>query len=92
MIVKVGGIPVGSIFSSTSGEVEGGISGEPKCGARRFVLCWRETPARGRTEVVSVEAARMVGAIVRAEGLSRVATAAVGSGEVAELWKVSIAV
>ena len=34
--------------------------------------------------MIGVEAARMVGAFVRAEVLSRVATAAAGSGEVAE--------
>ena len=89
----MGGVPFGSIFSGTiSRDVEGGISGEPDCGTRRFALFWKETSAGGGMEVVSVEAARMVGAIVRAEGLSRVSTAAVGSGEVAESWKISVAV
>ena len=81
------------MFSSPgSGGVENGISGEPKRGARRFASFCRESPAGGGTEVVSIEDASMVGAIVRAEGSSRVSTAAVGSGEVAESWKVSVAV
>ena len=92
-IVNVGGLPVEIIFSSTSsGEVEDRISGEPECGARRSALFWKEPSAGGATKLVSVEAARMVGAIIRAEGLSRVATAAVRSGEVAESGKFSVAV
>ena len=88
-----GGVPFGSIFSGTiSREVEGGFSGEVECGTRRFALFWKETSEGGGAEVVDVEISRMVRAIVRAEGLSRVSTAAVGSGEVAESWKVSVAV
>ena len=80
------------MFSSTSsGDVEGGICGKVKCGTRRLALCWKEISAGGGAEVVDVEAARMLGGIVRAEGLPRVVTAAVGSGEVAESWKVSVA-
>ena len=93
VIVKVGDIPVGSIFSGTgSGEVEGGISGEPECDARRSALFWKETSAGGGTEGVGVEAAWMVGGIVRAEKLSRAATAAAGSGVVIESWKSPVAV
>ena len=93
MIVKVGDVPVGSVFSSTSsGKVEGGISGEPECDARRSALFWKETSAGGGTGGVGVEAAWMVGGIVRAEELSRAAAASAGSGEVAESWKSPVAV
>ena len=93
VIVKVGDIPVGSIFSRTgSGEVEGGISGEPECDAWRSALFWKETSAGRGTEGIGVEVAWMVGGIVRAGELSRAATAAAGSGEVAESWKSPVAV
>ena len=63
--VQVGDVPVGCIFSRTcSGEVEGGISGEPEFGARRSALFWKETSAGGETEVVGDEAAWIVGGIV----------------------------
>ena len=93
VIVKVGDVPVGSIFSGTgSGEFEGGISGEPECDARRSALFWKETSEGGGTGGVGVEAAWIVGGIVRAGELSRAATAAAGSGEVAESWKSPVAV
>jgi hypothetical protein len=83
----------GPVISSgtASGEVEDGTSGAPEC-ARRSALFWKETAAGGRTEEVDVEVSRMVGAIVWAEGSSRVAAVAAGSGEVAESWKFSVAV
>ena len=93
VIVKVGDIPVGSIFSRTgSGEVEGGISGEPECDAWRSALFWKETSAGGGTESVGVDAAMIVGCMVWTEVLSRAARAAAGSGEVAESWKSPVAV
>ena len=65
MIFKVGNVPVGSIISRTgSGELEGGISGEPECDARRSALFWKETSAGRGTEGVGVEVAWMVGGIV----------------------------
>ena len=77
-IIKFSGVPIGSIFSSTgSGEVEGGISGEPEYGARRSVFFWKETAAGGGTEEVDVEVLQVVGAIVREEGSSRATLAAV---------------
>ena len=48
------------------------------------MLFWKETLAGGGAKVVDVEVSRMVGVIIQAEGSSRVATAAAGSGEVAE--------
>ena len=93
VIVKVRDVPVGRIFSRTgSGEVEGGVSGEPECDARTSALFWKETSAGGGTEGVGVEAAWMARAIVRAGEWSRAATVAAGSGEVAESWKSPVAV
>ena len=48
------------------------------------MLFWKETLAGGGAKVVDVEVSRMVGVIIQAEGSSHVATAAAGSGEVAE--------
>ena len=92
-MLKVGGVPVGSISSSTgSGEVDDGISGEPECDARRSALLWMGASADGGTDVVDVEVSQVMGGIVCAERLSCAASAAAESGEVAELWAFSEAV
>jgi hypothetical protein len=65
--------------STCSGEVKVGIAGAPEC-TRRLALFWKVT-AEGK-EVVEVEVAWVVGYIVWAEGLSRAAPAAAGSGKV----------
>ena len=55
-------------------------------------MFWKEASAGGGAEVVIVEVSRMVGAIVWTEGLSRVAAAAAGSGEMAESWRFIVVV